>query len=205
MTHDIPLTRLSLLAALHDPLNREAAWHQFNAAYAPVIYRWCRKWGVSRDHVEEVSAVIIVHVFQHICQYVQQPGKHFRSWLQTVVHNKVYDHFRYLNRHPDQALGGSDALDVLHSIEAPEAAADLATELDERMERLFQATLESVRAAVDPQTWHAFYLRICEGLPANEIAEKLTMTPAAVFQATYRVRNMIRKKCALWQGDGEVT
>ena len=46
-------TRASLLLRLKDPTDAEA-WSEFHKLYAPLLYRYARRRGLSRDDAEEI-------------------------------------------------------------------------------------------------------------------------------------------------------
>ena len=95
----------------------------------------------------------------------------FRAWLKSMVHNAVCDHFRYLERHPDhQGHGGSDLVELLAGVEAPEAPEALAQEMDQRFEQDVSQALQAARELVTEQMWEAFWRRIYLGRPAAEVA-----------------------------------
>jgi DNA-directed RNA polymerase specialized sigma24 family protein len=56
-----------------------------------------------------------------------------------------------------------------------------------------QEAVWRVRAAVQPTTWKAFLLFEFFDLPAKEIGPRLALTPAAVSQAVYRVRQLLQQ------------
>src|SRR5262245_27031610 len=53
---------------------------------------------------------------------------------------------------------------------------------------------QAVRAKVSEDSWQAFYLTVCEGRPGAEVAKRLGKTPGSVYQAAYRVGNMLREE-----------
>jgi RNA polymerase sigma-70 factor (ECF subfamily) len=58
---DIPATRASLLLRLRDARN-EAAWKEFVALYAPIIYNYASKHGLQDADAMDLSQEVIVPV-----------------------------------------------------------------------------------------------------------------------------------------------
>jgi DNA-directed RNA polymerase specialized sigma24 family protein len=57
---------------------------------------------------------------------------------------------------------------------------------------VLQQCLEEVRRDVDPKSVEAFELFAWKGLSAQEVADRLGMTPNAVFIAKHRILRRIR-------------
>src|SRR5438309_6313042 len=86
-----------------------AAWDRLVGLYAPLVYRWCRRYDLPEQEVADVFQDVFQAVASHIAGFRRErPGDTFRGWLRTITRNKVHDHLRKLRREPAGA-GGTEA------------------------------------------------------------------------------------------------
>lgn len=188
-------TSLSLLerARMQDP----TAWQRMCELYAPLVYGWARKAGVSEqdapDIVQEVFRVVTSHLarFRH-----DRPEDTFRGWLITLTRTEIRSFFRKLGRQVQTGEGGSTAHLRLQQLPA-EHDVDVVSDGEnarraEYHELLLRST-ELVRRDFAPHTWQAFWRSVVEGHPPDEIAADLNMTTNAVRQARFRVLARLRE------------
>jgi RNA polymerase sigma-70 factor, ECF subfamily len=174
--------------------NEADAWDRLIGLYAPLVYRWCRRF----DLPDQEAADIFQDVFQAVSTHIggfrkEKEGDTFRGWLHTITNNKVRDHFRKAGREP-VGEGGTEAQRRLSDLpEDPSIGFD--DPADERAERgLFRQTLESIRSEFETRTWQAFWLTTVEGLAAKDVAAELEMSPGAVRVAKSRVLRRLREE-----------
>jgi RNA polymerase sigma-70 factor, ECF subfamily len=171
---------------------RPEAWGRLAALYGPVVYRWCRQAGVTRDDapdlVQEVFAAVALGIdgFRR-----EKPGDSFAAWLRTITQNKVCDHFRARRGLP-AAEGGTEAhqrLDQLAEPSEPSAASNPR----EVQEMVLPIGLELVRAEFEPRTWEVFHRVAIQRQPPARVANELGMSIQAVYQAKSRVLRRLRQ------------
>ena len=81
-----------------------AAWDRLVGLYAPLVYRWCRRWDLPKQEIADVFQDVFQAVATHIASFrKEKQGDTFRGWLRTIAHNKVRDHFRKMGREPGGA------------------------------------------------------------------------------------------------------
>jgi RNA polymerase sigma-70 factor (ECF subfamily) len=170
------------------------AWDQLVSLYAPLVYQWCRGWGLR----EQDAADIFQDVFQVVAMHVrgfrkEREGDTFRGWLRTITRNKIHDYFRRQNREPE-GVGGSEAQARLAQLPAPRAREDssLSEEHGERV--LVTRALELIRCEFAERTWQAFYQTAIDGRSAPEVAAELSMSAGAVRVAKSRVLQRLREE-----------
>jgi RNA polymerase sigma-70 factor (ECF subfamily) len=169
------------------------AWGRFVALYAPLVYGWCRKGGISAADAADVTQDVFAKVFTAIAEFRHdRPGDTLRGWLRVICRNKLNDHFRARAGGP-AAAGGTDAKAMLAEIAADEF--DETTIATER-QSLARRAAELVKQEFEPRTWQAFWLTAVEHRTAPEAAEQLEMTPGAVRQAKYMVLRRLREELA---------
>jgi RNA polymerase sigma-70 factor (ECF subfamily) len=181
-----PRTRLTLIAALRHGLR----WEEFVALYGQLILAWSRRLGLQASDAEDVRQEVLIRVWKGIAGYDPTRGR-FRAWLYTCTRNAVANLRRDGPRECSVA-----AAEV--PVPGKAAATDVGQALRELEEEGFtteelQVAVRRVRDAVQPTTWKAFLLFEFFELTAKEIAPQFGLTPAAVNQAVYRVRQSLKR------------
>lgn len=170
------------------------AWDRLVTLYAPLVFHWCRSWGLR----EQDAADIFQEVFQSVAVHIggfrkERAGDTFRGWLRTITRNKIHDHFRRRGREPE-GVGGSEAQAQLAELPAPEAS-ESSSLAEENVERgLVARALELVRPEFAERTWQAFWRTAIEGRSAPEVAAELSMSAGAVRVAKSRVLQRLREE-----------
>src|SRR5436190_13224502 len=77
---EIPATRASLLVRLRNPRD-EAAWMEFVARYAALVYGYARKQGLQDSDAADVSQEVLTAVASAVGRLDYDPAKgSFRNW-----------------------------------------------------------------------------------------------------------------------------
>jgi RNA polymerase sigma-70 factor (ECF subfamily) len=196
---DSPSTRPSLLVRVRDRRDG-AAWSQFVAVYAPLVYGFARKQGLqdadAADLTQETMRVVVGAI--QSLEYDPSRGT-FRSWLFQVVRHRLY-RFRDRQARPGQGSGDTGAHDRLQ--ELPGREADPASLWDAEYERRqFAWAAEQVRGQVQESTWQAFWRTAVEGQSGQQVAEALGLSVAAVYLAKGRVMARLKEEIRQLQGN----
>lgn len=165
-------------------------WERFVGIFAPVVYTWCRRSGISEsdapDLVQDVFATVArtANTFHR-----QKPSDSFRSWLATITRCRVIDHFRKTQKQTP-GVGGTEALLMLQ--QTPE---DLESTISWSNSEplLIREVLKQVESEFELATWKAFWLTTVESRMSADVAEELTMSIASVYQAKSRVLKRLRQ------------
>jgi len=180
---ELPVTRASLLVRLRDPKN-EAAWREFVALYAPLVYSYVRKQGLqdadAADRTQEVLCAVAGAIGR--LEYDPRRGS-FRNWLFTVVRRKLSSWRRSERIRP---YGGNNLASQQLLEQQPALQEDPAWEVEwERS--LFTWACEQVRRDVADLTWQAFWRTAVDGQSSKQAAAALGLTVANVYVARSRV------------------
>jgi RNA polymerase sigma-70 factor (ECF subfamily) len=168
------------------------AWDRLVVLYAPLVYRWCRRWDLRDQDIADILQDVFQAVATHIATFrKEQAGDTFRGWLRTIAHSKVQDHFRRMGREPG-GVGGTDAQIQLANLPAAPAVEgeDSQEETTERL--LLSRGLELIRDEFEERTWKAFWWTAVEGRDTKDVALDLGMSPGAVRVAKSRVLHRLR-------------
>ena len=183
-------TSATLLARLRQVPADQAAWAQFTERYGRKIYAWCRQWNLQEADAEDVTQTVLLKLAEKMQTFDYDRERSFRAWLKTVSRNAWSDFWSA--RKAVVAAGGSQAVELLHTVEARE---DLVQRLNEEFDReLLDEAAARVRQRVTPRTWEAFERTAVQGQSGAEAAAALDMKVATVFVARSKVQKMLQEE-----------
>ena len=177
-------------AAASDPI----AWQRLSAVYGPLVYQWCRNFGLQADDAADVVQDVFGALARGLAGFRrEQPGDSFRGWLWTITRNKLRDHHRRAVQQP-LAMGGSTAQLQWQQLpeQPPEETSD--GELHRLRSELAQRALALMQQDFEPETWQAFWKTAVEQKAAREAAAELNTSIAAVYMAKSRVLRRLREE-----------
>jgi RNA polymerase sigma factor (sigma-70 family) len=200
MTHPAgQSTHLSLLAAFG--AGDADAWKCFFERYAPLVRQWCLRRGLRPDDADDLSQDLMIELRQKLSKY--DVGQRFRPWLKAVVNNFLATWWRHRQRRIGaEGTGNSEVLRQLEELAAPDSVNEVLDQVQRSLEEDGRRVTAAVRAKVGEDTWQVFYLTVCEGRSGVEVAKALGKTPGCVYQAAYRVSNMLREESQRLGGQG---
>ncbi len=179
-------TRPSLLLRIRDRADTEA-WRVFDSIYRPLLFRYARARGLGEDDAEDVTQHCLAAVYNHIGEFSYQPEKgRFRSYLRTLVNNRVRDLLRC--RHDRQGRTGE--FERLEQREpSPEEVFDRIW-----MEEHLAHCLRELRGEVEETTFRAFWNYVIEEQPIAQVCSDLNLRPNNVYTIKWRVTERIAAK-----------
>lgn len=181
-------TILSRLAR-HD--NHEA-WQLLIDRYGPLIKSYLRRYHLTPDDASDVSQDTLLALANAARERRIDPERgRLRSYLFTIVHNKVCDLFRQRRRNP-AAFGRAGA-----ELDPIELVIDEST-AREHWEQEWSTSVSSqclweARQQFKPETYLVFHMRVVDGRSAREVAEMTESTENAVNLKVARVRRFLRE------------
>jgi RNA polymerase sigma-70 factor (ECF subfamily) len=186
---EIPATRASLLVRLRDR-GDEAAWAEFLALYAPLVYNFARKNGLQHDDAADLGQEVFAAVAGAIGRLDYDPRRgSFRNWLFTVVRRKL-SNWRARRGNRTRGTGDSEMQQFLEQCPVAAEAKEWETEWERRV---FAWACEQVRRDVSEATWQAFWRTFIDGQPSKQVAASLGLSVAAVYLARRRVLARLRE------------
>jgi RNA polymerase sigma-70 factor (ECF subfamily) len=177
-------TSLSLLqrACALDP----AAWERLCTLYGPIVYGWCRRYGLQHDDAADCCQEVFQSVFRNLSQFWQNGGV-FHSWLGTITLNQVRLHYRKIKPTPG-LIEGQQLQDW------PGAIPDSDSDVVNTRQQVIRRALDLVRGDFNEQTWQIFERTTLQNETCAEVATALGLTPNAVRQARFRVIRRLRQE-----------
>lgn len=178
-------TRASIFVRLRDdrPLEKELAWEEFRARYAPVIIGFSRNAGLPAQDAEDILQDVMMSFFRLSSNFQYDPSKgRFRGYLKQATLNAIRKRAREADPArlvPDDWL--EERADSTESHWESEWAGQILTRAIEEAHRRF-----------DEQTMEAFELYARRQVPADDVALGLKMSVNSVHQAKTRVMRVVQ-------------
>ena len=190
---ELPSLSTSLLDRVQQM--QPTAWARLVEVFSPIVYRWARQSGLSGADSADVVQDVFVAVARNVVSFERKKDQaSFRSWLATITRNRVRDRFRKHQKNPP-AIGGTANLQQFQNLAtSPDANLENSISLASLDRRLPVEILKIVKADCDPVTWDAFWLTTVMGDSAADVADRLEMNVASVYQAKSRVLRRLRKR-----------
>ncbi len=179
-------TRPSLLLRIRDHADI-GAWQTFDAIYRPMLFRFGRASGLSHADAEDVAQHCLTAVADHIQEFSYDPRKgRFKSWLRTLVNNRV----RNLRRRPiEHQANTADFRDQQQREPAPDEVFDRIW-----MEEHLWHSLGELRAEVDETTFLAFQHYVIDQWPIDKVCNELGLKPNNVYTIKWRLTERVAEK-----------
>ena len=188
---DTPTTRPSLLLRIRNA-DDDSAWTQFVEIYAMLIHRFAMRCGMQEADAADLTQDVLGSVASAIRRLDYEPTKgSFRSWLYTIVRNRVRNFFNRQGRHP-RGSGDTAMLAVLEKQPAPGDDSDYWEQQYEK--QLFRWAAEQIRGEFNEKHWQAFWQTAVDGRGGQEVANGLEMSLGALYAAKSRVVRRLKEK-----------
>ena len=192
-----PETRLSLLARLSSPEDRDA-WVDFVELYSPVIFRTARYLGLQPSDADDVVQRVLISVSRALQQRPHDPQQaRFRTWLMRVTRNATLN--ALTRGKPDQGAGDSEHQLLLAML--PQSSDAEAVLERETQRELFQRAAEQIRGEFAADTWQAFWMTTVEGEDIGKAARVLGKQVGSVYAARSRVMRRLKEAVAHLSGE----
>ena len=85
-----------------------AAWARFRATYDPSLRRWCRRYGLNNDSIEEVCQLIWIELAHRMRTFEYDPSRTFQGWLRRLCESRVLNFLRQRRATPLVSLDERD-------------------------------------------------------------------------------------------------
>ena len=184
---DLHPTPPTLLERLRDA-GDEAAWRRLVQLYTPLLFYWARRRGESEHDAADLVQEVFVTLLQTLPTFQYDRNGKFRSWLRTVMLNKLRDRKRRDAR-AENALA--------QVAQRPEVAVADATEDvwdAEYLQMLTSRALRLMQTDFAPATWQACWQTVVQGRPPADVARQLGISENAVYLAKCRVLRRLRQE-----------
>lgn len=169
------------------------AWEEFDALYAPLLYRYARARGLNHADADEIKSSCYETLATSIqdFQYAKDKGG-FKAWLRRMVRNRVID----LKRKRDYAQLEDDELG---QIADTDATPDQAFEEQWKISHL-RFCLDRVKNSLPDKTYQAFELLANEN-SVETVCERVGLNRNQVYKAKSQVLRLVREEMRMVYGE----
>ena len=169
--------------------NDRQAWDRLAALVGPLIYHWCRQWGLQSSDARDVGQEVLMVVLRKLDTFrKEKPSDTFRGWLRVIARHKFVDFVR--TRQP--VSGGSDVHRMIEqAAEEPDPES-----MSEETRLLHRQAVEMIRSECSEVHWQAFSRVVMDGQSAKDVAEELGISVNAIYLAKSRILRRIREDFA---------
>jgi len=184
-------TRGSLLMRLGDDstMAREISWKAFYDQYVPIIRGFARNAGCPASSIDDVIHEVMANFFRAAERFEYDASKgRFRGYLKTATINTLRKRHQKASREPRAEVDpnlfadGSDVADAMWT----------RAWRSQMLERAIAFVREETRMTA--QSLDAFELCAVRGVPVEEAARQLGLTPDATQKAKSRVSIQVREE-----------
>lgn len=181
-------TRASFLGQLSS--GDAAAWHDFEAAYKPLLRRWLRDGALAPEDVEDLIQEVMLFVSVNLqgFDHNTRTGA-FRKWLRSITVNVARNHARKMYRH---AAGRVELTHLLDQLEDESSQLSIAFERDYG-HALLRQLLRRVANGFSAETMSIFQQYVLQEVSVAETAENHGVSKAAVYVAKSKVMRRLRE------------
>lgn len=185
-------TSISLLGRVCRDSDTES-WQKLAAVYSPVLRGWLKRYNLQPSDADDLVQEVLLTLSRELPQFRHsgRPGA-FRSWLRTILVNRLRNFWRKGRRRP-HAAGGSDFQQQLNQLADPNSELSRLWDREHDSQVLAQL-LKLIQPRFNDSTRQAFRRVVLEGVEAEKVADELGMTLNAVLIAKCRVLKELRRE-----------
>lgn len=161
------------------------AWSNFGRRYAIFLLQWSDRAGIPKHDAEDLVQETFIRILAQIQNFHRRGVGSFRSWIKAIAWHCWCETVRRSKRQ-----------DLLLELE-PFRKAWLTSEgLEAGLESLIRqeildTAIRKTREQVSPDSWEIYRLMTSEGLSGAAVAQRLKMSPGAVYTTKCRVQQTI--------------
>jgi len=172
------------------------AWARLVSLYGPLVYCWCRKWGMQPADAENIGQETFLKVVRKIKSFnAAQAGASFRGWIYRIAHRSLVDYVRK-QKAEMSGVGGSDGQTRLLQVESeyPRDDGSESTCTSEETSLLYSKAIELIRSEFSDRDWQAFFRVVVDGQDPCDIAEELDVSTNVVYLAKSRILRRLKQE-----------
>ena len=179
-------TRSSVLKAVADTGN-EAAWARLFDLYAGFVFSVARSKGLNEEDADDIVQVVFTELARTMptFKYDRAKGK-FRSYLIGLIHWRVKDKLRLVQRDNDQMKVYLDEVANM-----PPADRDFAER--EWQAAALEEALRRIKPEVRPEHYAAFYASAVEGQDTETVMRLYNLSRDNLYQIRKRLTTKLQE------------
>lgn len=172
----------------------DETWRQLDQLYRPLIVHWLRGFTLRTADIDDLVQEILMVVMLRINDF-DHNGRvgAFRRWLRVIAANTTRSYLRKAKRQQQSP----ETMKLLEELE--DTASPVAQQFDrDHDDFVLRELLSRVEAEFEPKTMAAFRMHVLDQVDARDTAQRLEMSPRAVYIAKSRVLRRLREEAADW-------
>ena len=179
-------TSVSLLKRVRQA-DDQAAWTRFVDLYAPLIFDWGRRCGLTEADSADLSQDVLMQLLAELPKFDYSPARgRFRGWLRTVTVNMCRERQRRKNI---VATASGEGLN-----EFADKNLDQTFWQHEYRQKVVARALQLMQTDFEPRVWQAAWKQIVDEQKPADVAVELDISVASVYQARSRVLRQLREQ-----------
>ena len=184
-----PDTRNSLIVRMCNREDEEA-WAEFVQIYQPLVERFIQRHRLQYADAAEITQEVLSRVARSIESWDPNHEKStFRGWLYRITRNLTIDFLRRKQNEQNRIPVADPSLSQIVDSSGAESV-----EFQAEYERqLFQWAAQRLKPSFKPVNWQAFWLSTVEGMPVEEVADRLKVKCGTVYVARSRIMARMSK------------
>jgi len=184
------ITTSTILRDLRDYENH-AAWQKLAARFRKPIVAFVRGMGFSSADADDVAQEALLAFAESFRKQQFDPARgRLSNWLFGIAYRQAMGHKRREGRHPLPGGAGANTTMLGNLPDEQSASAVWDREWEQA---LLRQCLEHVRGEIEPTTYAAFDLVVCQEMDATKAAEQLGVPIKTVYNAKHRVLKRVRE------------
>jgi len=194
-------TRRSLLERLKD-LGDQSSWKDFFETYWKLIYSVARKAGLSDADAQDVVQETVITVSRRINDFNYDPKKgSFKGWLKRVTNSRLCD----LQRKKQYQVKGRRLpreerlkTSLVENLPDQQTAQVVDAVWDREWKaHILEIARGRVKGRLSPKQYQLYYWHVVKEVPAQKIAQRMGVKPHDVYNAKYRVEELVTAEVKL--------
>jgi RNA polymerase sigma factor (sigma-70 family) len=185
MPHDP--TRETLIQRVKTHIDQKS-WEEFIHYYKPYLFRVVKNMVDGHHDCEDIVQKALLACWEKLPEYKYNPQKsRFRTWLCAIARNHTLKFFRDSGRYQNK-MGN------LHALENEPATPEVLK--NEELEwKLYISNLawENIKNDFEGKALDCFMM-VSEGIPTDNIAQKLNISPGSVYVLKKRVTERLYRE-----------
>ena len=169
----------------------ETAWSRLVHLYGPLVYKWCRSFGLTAEEARDVGQEVFKQVAMHIRRFERKKDSgSFQAWLRIITKNKMRDNWRKKAKFVPAEVGPI-AYEVLKEVPFEEDHAVADSHRDD-VRDVFKRILSWGQATIKPVHWDIFCRVVIDERLPNDVAKEYGTSRSNVDKIKSRVLSKLR-------------
>lgn len=173
--------------------NDHASWDLLVDFYAPLVYSWCRKRGLTAEQARNIGQEVFASVANGTLSFDQSAtGNSFRDWIHQITENRI-DNLGQKASAVQNAQNGMNPPSKNDQVTLCDPGGDPIGESGLQEDgAVFLRILDFAKDRIAPDHWNVFWQLMIEHRSPADVAEDAGIELARVFLIKSRIMKLLR-------------